>query len=171
MMQVGHAVAGSGPESAIVTTLIGGDETPAGAAFAVALASPSAGHPALLVNLREGLPIRPYTVLVSRSFLANEKMATLFEGPIQAGVAAGMMEAVARAAIPLGGADAWRAVVNVAIDPAATDAGALFENHKAALAAAATLGAVSKPVPEDVLGERANVSNRLWSPSGSPSQP
>lgn len=149
----------------MVTTLIGADETPVGPAFAAALASPGAGHPGLLVVLRDGLPIRPHTALVTRSFLANDKLATLFEGPIQAGVAAGMMEAVGRAVVPLGGADAWRAVVNVFIDPAASDPRALFENHRAAVVAAATMGAVNKPVPEDVLGERANVSNRFFRPS------
>ena len=57
--ELGEAFVGSGPNAAHVNTCSAPRDGPVGAAWATALATPSAGHAPFVVVLHPGLPVKP----------------------------------------------------------------------------------------------------------------
>ena len=53
--------------------------------------------------VRPGLPAKPLTLFVNKAAIAGERHGRLTWGAAQAGVAGGVMDAVAEGAIPAGG--------------------------------------------------------------------
>ena len=70
---------------------------PVGAAWATALATPSAGHAPFMVVAAPNPPVKPMTLFVNKATIASEQHATLTWGPAQAGVASGVIAASAPA--------------------------------------------------------------------------
>jgi 5,6,7,8-tetrahydromethanopterin hydro-lyase len=162
-MELGEAFVGSGAEAAHVNTVLGPREGPVGAAFAAALATPTAGHAPFVAVVRPGLPAKPFTLFVNKAAIAGERHAGLTWGAAQAGVASGVMDAVAAGAIPARDVDALALIAAVWVDPAASDADAVYRNNREATARALGAGRNAEPALADVLAARARPSNPFFS--------
>ena len=155
-MRIGEAFVGSGGEVAHLNVVLGPEDGPVGTAWATALATPTAGHQPFLVVIEPGIPVRPYTLFVSKATLAGETHSKLTWGPAQAGVAAGVADAVAVQHIDGTGV----LIAAVWVDPAAQDADLVFENNRQATREAIG-NAVSGYPPATAAVERRE---RAWNP-------
>jgi 5,6,7,8-tetrahydromethanopterin hydro-lyase len=162
-LEIGEGFAGEGDEAAHLNTVLGRRDGPAGAAFASALATPSAGHVPFLAVLRPNLPVKPLTLFVNKATLAGDAHARLTWGAAQAGVAAGVADAVAEGWIPAGEVDDLVLVAAVWVAPAARDADAVYRNNRAATRAALEAGRRRAPALDAVLAARARPQNPFFS--------
>ena len=160
-IRIGEAFAGDGAEAAHVNVVIG-DRSELGPTFALALASPSAGHTPFVTVLRPGLPVKPVTLFVNKATIADDEHGNLTWGAAQAGVAVGITDAVAASSILADLADDLVAIAAVWVNPQARDAGAVFANNivstRDAVAAALTGGTRAA----DVLAERDGCHNPFF---------
>jgi 5,6,7,8-tetrahydromethanopterin hydro-lyase len=139
-MLIGEAFTGDGVNAAHINTVLGDRAGPVGNAWATALATPRAGHTPFVVVARPNLPVKPMTLFVNKATVAadNERHARLTWGAAQAGVAAGVLDAVRKSVIDGDQADALVLIAAVWVNPQADDEEAVFANN-----AAATLDALS----------------------------
>jgi 5,6,7,8-tetrahydromethanopterin hydro-lyase len=163
-MQVGEGFVGEGPDLAHVNTLVGRRDGPVGAAFATALATPSAGHAPFLVILQPGLPVQPPTLFVNKAAIAGDVHGALTWGAAQAGVAAGVADAVAEGVIRADLVDTLVVVAAVWVNPAATDAAAVEANNRAAIHAALEAGVRGSPPADRVVAARDDAWNPYLRP-------
>jgi 5,6,7,8-tetrahydromethanopterin hydro-lyase len=161
-IQIGEAFVGSGAEAAHLNTVLGPRAGPVGAAWATALATPSAGHAPFVAVVRPGLPAKPLTLFVNKAAIAGERHARLTWGAAQAGVASGVLDAVAAGAIAPAAADALVLIAAVWVDPAAEDADAVYRNNREATRAALEAGRAGKPPLAEVLAARARPANPFF---------
>jgi 5,6,7,8-tetrahydromethanopterin hydro-lyase len=166
-LEIGEGFAGDGHEAAHLNTLLGPRDGPAGAAFATALATPSAGHVPFVVVLRPNLPVKPLTLFVNKATLRDDAHARLTWGAAQAGVAGGVADAVASGCVPPAEADGLVLVAAVWVAPEARDADAVYRNNRAATRAALEAGRRGAPALDDVLAARARPANPFFAPRGS----
>ncbi|MFM8236160.1 MAG: formaldehyde-activating enzyme [Actinomycetota bacterium] len=159
-VQVGEGFAGSGPDAAHVNTVLGPKDGPVGTAWATALATPRAGHVPFVAVLRPNLPVKPMTLFVNKSAIddADSTHARLTWGAAQAGVAAGVVDAVRDGVIPADATETLLLITAVWVDPAAKEEETVYENNREATRAALAAGATGRPTAADVLaaGEPAN---------------
>ncbi len=146
-MNVGEGFAGDGANAAHVNTVIGPKEGPVGTAWATALASPSAGHTPFMVVARPNLPVKPMTLFVNKASIAGDEHGRLTWGAAQAGVAAGVIDAL-RADIV---APDELLIAAVWVNPDADDEEAVFANNRDATRAALQAGHDGRPTVGDVL--------------------
>ncbi|HTF53072.1 MAG TPA: formaldehyde-activating enzyme [Pseudonocardia sp.] len=164
-MQIGESFVGEGADAAHVNTVLGAKDGPAGVAWATALATPRQGHVPFIAVLRPGLPTRPLTLFVNKATIAGDGHATLTWGAAQAGVAAGVADAVHAGAVPAEGADELVLIAAVWVNPAAADADAVYANNRAATAQALAAGAKGTPTLSEVLAARGRPENPFFRPS------
>jgi 5,6,7,8-tetrahydromethanopterin hydro-lyase len=177
-MQIGLGSAGGGAEAAQVTTVLGERSGPVGAAWISALAAPAAGFATVpsafvapfVVVARPGLPVLPPTLFVPRcvdrgagagepahgSAVTVDRLA---RGAVQAGVAEGVIEALATELIDVAQLDRLVLIVTAWIDSRARDEHALHRNHRDATVVALRAGADRSPSLHEVLAARGDVSN------------
>lgn len=165
-VQIGEGMEGSGVSAAHVNTVLGDRNGPIGAAWTSALTSPSQGHAPFVVVAHPGLPVKPLTVFVNKAALASQEHAGLTWGAAQAGVAAGVMEAVSTGVVPAETADVAVAVALVWVDPDATTVhqDAIFANNQVATLAALANGASGRPGAYEVLADPGGVWNPYYQP-------
>jgi len=161
-MEIGEAFVGEGAEAAHLNTVLGPRAGPVGAAWATALATPSAGHTPFVAVLRPGVPAKPFTLFVSKAAITGEGHARLTWGAAQAGVAAGVMDAVAAGAIAAAEVDALALIAAVWVDPAARDAEAVYRNNREATRAALEAGRRRHPPLADALAARERPENPFF---------
>jgi len=161
-MEIGEAFVGSGAEAAHVNTVLGPRSGPVGAAWATALATPRAGHAAFVAVVRPGLPAKPLTLFVNKAAIADERHAGLTWGAAQAGVASGVMDAVAAGDVSPAEVDALALIAAVWVDPEARDADAVYRNNRAATARALAAGCRRQPALAEVLAARAKPENPFF---------
>ena len=118
---IGEAWSGEVPNGSHVNVVVARRGTPTAAAAAGVLASPSATHVPILVCAGAGNLVRPATVLVNRSPLAEERHRRIFWGAAQIGVAQGVLDAVADGAFAGEALDDLVLLVAVWADPEAAD--------------------------------------------------
>ena len=147
---VGEAFVGSGPEAAHLNTVLGTKGGPVEAAFVTALATPRPGHSAFLVVVRPGLPVKPATLFVNKAELAGDDHARLTWGAAQAGVASGVLGAVADGVV-CGDLDDLLLVTAVWVDPRARDERLVYDNNRDATRQALERGAAGGPPLDDLL--------------------
>jgi len=166
LMQIGDGFEGSGPSAAHVNTVLGDRNGPAGIAWATALATPTDKHAPFVVVANPGMPVRPNTLLVNKATLVSEEHGLLHWGPAQAGVAAGVIEAVAAGILPADIADRCVLIAAVWVDPtaSASHVDVIFSNNRVATIAALSAGAANRPSAVDVLGDPGGVWNPFYSP-------
>ena len=82
-----------------------------------ALATPRAGHAAFLTTLRPGVPAKPMTLFVNKATLEEGTHSTMTWGPAQAGVASGVMWAVADGIVPADRVDDLVLIAAVWVNP------------------------------------------------------
>jgi 5,6,7,8-tetrahydromethanopterin hydro-lyase len=166
MIEIGESFVGEGAEAAHVNTVLGPREGPVGAAWATALATPSAGHAPFVVVLRPSLPVKPLTLFVNKAAIAGELHARLTWGAAQAGVAGGVADAVADGAIATDRVDALALIAAVWVDPAARDAALVYRNNRAATRHAIRAGQARLPALGDVLAAREAPWNPFFDSRG-----
>jgi 5,6,7,8-tetrahydromethanopterin hydro-lyase len=163
-MEIGESFVGTGGEAAHLNTILGDRSGPVGQAWATALASPSAGHAPFVVVLQPGLPVVPFTLFVNKARVDGDDHARMTWGPAQAGVAAGVMDAVADGTIDETLAGGLVLIAAVWVDPAARNADLVFANNREATAGALALGRAGLPRPGDVVAQRDAAWNPFYRP-------
>lgn len=141
---VGESFVGSGADAAHVNTVLGAKGGPVETAFVTALATPRAGHAGFLVVLRPGMPVKPATLFVNKAEIAGERHARLTWGAAQAGVASGVLWALADDVVS-GDPDDLLLVAAVWVDPNAEDERRVYDNNRAATRQALECGARAEP--------------------------
>jgi len=165
VMEIGESFVGTGPNAAHVNTVLGGREGPVGAAWATALATPSAGHAPFVAVVQPGLPVKPFTLFVSRARIEGAAHSRLTWGPAQAGVAAGVADAVAAAVVAEDEAEELLLIAAVWVDPGADDADAVFANNREATRSAIVIGRAGLPSARDGVAKRTEAWNPYFRPS------
>ncbi|HET7830612.1 MAG TPA: formaldehyde-activating enzyme [Candidatus Limnocylindrales bacterium] len=150
---IGESFAGSGPNAAHINIVIGRKGGPVETAWTTALATPRAGHIPFLTVLRPNLPVKPMTLFVNKADLREGTHSQLTWGPAQAGVAAGVTQAVADGLVPAGEVDDLLVIVAVWVDWTADDANLVFANNRAATHEAIAAAVRGEPRIEDVVAE------------------
>ncbi|MCW2888922.1 MAG: 5,6,7,8-tetrahydromethanopterin hydro-lyase [Streptosporangiaceae bacterium] len=166
LMQIGESFIGEGAEAAHVNTVLGSRSGPAGTAWATALATPRAGHVPFVAVLRPGLPAKPATLFVNKAAVESETHADLTWGAAQAGVAAGVMDAVAEGVVPEAEADDLVLIAAVWVNPKAAEADLVYANNREATRCALAAGAAGKPLVQDALAARHAPTNPFYTPAG-----
>ena len=165
-MQLGESFVGEGAEAAHVNTVLGDREGPVGQAWATALATPSAGHAPFVVVLQPGLPVVPFTLFVNKVRIDGDDHGRLTWGAAQAGVAAGVTDAIAAGTIDEDHASDLALIAAVWVNPEARDEDLVFANNREATAGALALGRAGLPTAGDVLEQRDAVWNPYFRPPG-----
>jgi len=129
-LQIGESFIGEGVNAAHVNTVLGHRDGPAGVAWATALATPSAGHVPFVTVLRPSLPVKPLTLFVTKAAPAGDEHGLLIWGPAQAGIAAGVADAVADGIIPAEHSDTHALIAAVWVNPGADDADTVYRNNR-----------------------------------------
>ena len=127
---IGESFAGSGPNAAHLNVVIGRKGGPVETAWMTSLATPRAGHVPFLVTLRPNLPVKPATLFVNKADVRGERHETLTWGAAQAGVAAGIAQAVAEDLVPPEEVDDLVVIAAVWVNWTADDEEAVFENNR-----------------------------------------
>jgi len=164
--QIGEAFVGSGPEAAHLNTVLGGKGGPVETAWVTALATPRAGHAAFLTTVRPGIPAKPMTLFVNKATLEHDAHARVTWGPAQAGVASGVLWAVADGIVEAGLVDDLVLIAAVWVDPAAADESLVYDNNRMATREALAAGATRTPTLEAALEYRDRALNAYYLPPG-----
>jgi 5,6,7,8-tetrahydromethanopterin hydro-lyase len=164
-LQIGESFVGDGAHAAHINTVTGHRDGPAGVAWATALATPSSGHVPFVAVLRPSLPVKPLTLFVTKSAPAGDEHGLLIWGPAQAGVAAGVADAVADGSITAEQAETDVVIAAVWVNPSATDADEIYRNNREATRTALANGANGLPRTEDVVAARHTPSNPFYTPA------
>ena len=163
-MEIGESFVGEGADAAHVNTVLGPRSGPVGAAWATALATPTAGHAPFIAVVRPGLPAKPLTLFVNKSAIRGDEHASLTWGAAQAGVASGVADAVSDGVIPRSEVDELVLIAAVWVDPAARDPEAVYQNNREATRAALEAGHTNEPSLDQVLIARALPHNPFFTP-------
>ena len=164
-MEIGECFVGSGAAAAHLNTVLGRRDGPVGQAWATALATPTAGHAPFVVVLRPGLPVVPFTLFVNKARIDGDEHARLTWGAAQAGVAAGVADAVVAGTIAEGSVPSLVVIAAVWVDPLARDAEVVFANNREATAGALALGRAGLPKVADVVAQREVAWNPFFRPA------
>ena len=124
--EFGESFVGSGADAAHINTVLGAKGGPVETAWTTALATPREGHAAFVTILRPGIPAKPMTLFVNKSTVSEPKHSGLTWGPAQAGVASGVMWAVADGVIEATLVDELLLICAVWVSPEAGDEGAIY---------------------------------------------
>jgi 5,6,7,8-tetrahydromethanopterin hydro-lyase len=161
-VQIGESYVGSGANAAHVNTVLGSRTGPAGTAWATALATPTHGHVPFVAVLRPGLPAKPLTLFVNKAEVRGDTHARLTWGPAQAGVAGGVVDAVAEGVIGPDEVDDLVLIAAVWVDWAAADADEVYGNNRAATLGALRAGSRHEPTLDDVVAGGATPWNPFF---------
>jgi 5,6,7,8-tetrahydromethanopterin hydro-lyase len=165
-MQLGESFVGTGVNAAHVNTMLGTRDGPVGVAWATALATPSVGHTPFVVVAHPGLPVQPYTLFVNKATIAGDDHASMTWGPAQAGVAAGVIDALEAEVVTI--AVDLVLVAAVWVDPKADDAEAVFANNREAIYRALVVGVSGLPAEDEVVEAKPDIWNPFFTPRGDP---
>jgi 5,6,7,8-tetrahydromethanopterin hydro-lyase len=154
MSQLGEAAFGNDANAAHVNTVLGHRNGPVGAAWATALATPSAGHAPFVACLRPNMALQPPTLVVSKATTTEPLHQQLLWGAGQAGVASGVLRAVAEGIIPQGDVDDLVLICALWINPQASDADTVYANNAEATYLALRNGSKGLPAIGDLLAAR-----------------
>lgn len=166
VLQIGESFVGDGVNAAHVNTVFGHREGPAGVAWASALATPSAGHVPFVTVLRPSLPVKPLTLFVTKAAPATDAHGLLIWGPAQAGIAAGVAEALADGTITVEQADSHVVIAAVWVNPGADDAETVYANNRLSVHTALVNGSLSLPATDDVIAAKDSPFNPFFTPRG-----
>jgi 5,6,7,8-tetrahydromethanopterin hydro-lyase len=156
--QFGESFIGQGAEAAHINTVLGAKGGPVEAAFATALATPRPGHVAFVTVVRPGLAVKPLTLFVNKAPLneghEGRRHAELTWGAAQAGLASGVLWAVADSVVPPEQVNERLLIAAVWVDPAARNEALVYENNRQAARAALEAGRDGLPALDEVLSVR-----------------
>ena len=165
-MRIGESFVGEGANAAHVNTVLGDRDGPVGVAWATALATPRPGHTPFVAVVVPGTPVKPLTLFVNKATIDGAEHGTLTWGAAQAGVACGVADAVSEGIISEADADALVLIAAVWVNPAASDAGLVYGNNRAATREALRAGASGLPALAEVLKAREHPANPFFTAPG-----
>jgi 5,6,7,8-tetrahydromethanopterin hydro-lyase len=165
-MRIGESFVGEGGNAAHVNTVLGDRDGPVGVAWATALATPRPGHTPFVAVVVPGTPVKPLTLFVNKATIDGAEHGTLTWGAAQAGVACGVADAVSEGIISEADADRLVLIAAVWVNPAASDAGLVYANNRAATREALRAGASGLPALADVLSAREHPANPYFTLPG-----
>jgi len=165
-MHIGESFIGEGANAAHVNTVLGDRDGPVGVAWATALATPRPGHTPFVAVVVPGIPVKPMTLFVNKATIDGAEHGTLTWGAAQAGVASGVADAVSEGIISEADADRMVLIAAVWVNPAASEAGLVYANNRAATREALRAGASGLPPLADVLGARDRPANPYFAAPG-----
>jgi 5,6,7,8-tetrahydromethanopterin hydro-lyase len=145
-----------------VNTVLGRKGGPVETAWATALATPRLGHIPFVTVLRPNMPVKPATLFVNKADIRGDRHAELTWGAAQAGVARGVLEAVAEGTVPVGEVDDLLLITAVWVDWAADDEEAVYLANVEATRGALAAGAEGRPAIEELLGLRGEPANPFF---------
>ncbi len=145
-----------------MNTVLGRKGGPVETAWATALATPRQGHIPFVAVLRPNMPVKPATLFVNKADIRGDRHAELTWGAAQAGVAQGVLEAVADGTIPAGEVDDLVLIAAVWVDWAADDEEAIYSGNVEATREALAAGAEGRPAIEELLGLRGEPANPFF---------
>ena len=157
---IGESFVGDGADAAHVNVVLGPRDGPAGTAWATALATPRAGHVPFVAVVRPGLAVQPPTLFGNKAASEPGRHADLTWGAAQAGVAAGVADAVAEGLVHAAQVGELALIAAVWVDPAADDDQAVFANNREATLTALRNARDGAPPVDDVLAAR----HQPWNP-------
>jgi 5,6,7,8-tetrahydromethanopterin hydro-lyase len=160
--EFGESFVGEGAEAAHVNTVLGAAGGPLETAWVTALATPRKGHAAFVATVQPGVAVRPFTLFVNKAAIEGARHAALTWGAAQAGVAAGVMAAVAEGTIGEGEANELLLVAAVWVNPEATDERAVFDNNRTATTEALRAGRAGRPSVAEALAARHEPFNAYY---------
>lgn len=163
-MQIGESFVGEGVNAAHINTVYGHREGPVGVAWATALATPSQGHVPYVAVVQPSIPAKPMTLFVTKAAPGSDQHGTMIWGPAQAGVASGVMDAVAAGALKVEDLDNSCIIAAVWVNPGADDAEQVYKNNREATRTALINGAASLPNLVDTAAAAMRPSNPYFSP-------
>lgn len=163
MIHIGEAFEGAGSDVAHINLILG-PKAELGQAYALAAASPGPGHIPFQAVVRPNLPAAPATLFIAKAVLKDAAHERMTWGPAQAGVAAGITEALLAGALPPIADEQWVAIALVWVDPAASDAEAVYRNNRAATLAAAHRAIEGGPSREALAEGLQAVANPFYTP-------
>jgi 5,6,7,8-tetrahydromethanopterin hydro-lyase len=161
-VQIGEAFIGDGVDAAHVNTVLGERGGPVGTAWATALATPRAGHVPFVAVVQPGLAVQPMTLFVNKAPIEPGLHADLTWGAAQAGVAAGVANALAAGVVDRDHAGELVVIAAVWVNPAAEDEDAVFANNRDATLEALRNGRDGAPLVEAVLAARSDPWNPFF---------
>lgn len=161
-MASGESFIGEGAEAAHINTILGRRNGPVGTAWATALATPSQGHTPFVAVVKPGIPAKPMTLFVNKAPIGNPQHGTLTWGAAQAGVAAGVADAVAAGHIDAADCDELVLIAAVWVNPEASDAELVYTNNRVAMLTAIRASLEGLPQINDVLAARHQPSNPYY---------
>ncbi|SFB07472.1 5,6,7,8-tetrahydromethanopterin hydro-lyase [Amycolatopsis marina] len=161
-VQIGESFIGEGAEAAHVNTVLGPRDGSVGTAWAGALAGPNPGHQPFVAILRPGLPVKPLTLFVNKATISEHDHGLLHWGPAQAGIAAGVADAVADGVVRAEQVDELALIAAVWVNPAAKDPDLVYRNNREAVRTALNAGAAREPDLDRVLQARARPHNPFY---------
>ncbi len=143
--------------------MLGAKGGPVETAFGTALATPRPGHVAFVTVIRPALAVKPLTLFVNKAPLADgpagRRHAELTWGAAQAGVASGVLWAVADGVVRRADVDALLLLAAVWVDPDAVVEALVYENNRQATRAALEAGRDRRPALDDLLDVRDAARN------------
>lgn len=164
-MLIGESYIGEGGNAAHVNTVLGDRDGPVGAAWAMAIATPSAGHARFVAVAQPGIAAVPPVLFVNKAAITAPGHGTMTWGPAQAGVAAGVALALAEGVIDRARVAEQVLIAAVWVDPAADDADAVFANNRTATREALRNGLAGGPDPEAFLAAARSPWNPFYRPA------
>jgi 5,6,7,8-tetrahydromethanopterin hydro-lyase len=159
---IGEGFAGSGQNAAHLNTVLGRKGGPVETAWATALATPRQGHVPFVVVLRPNLAVKPLTLFVNKASIEGGRHADLTWGAAQAGVAQGVLGAVADGILPADEVDDLLLIAAVWVDWAADDEEAVYENNVEGTRDALASAAGSRPDLDELLRLRDEPENPFF---------
>jgi 5,6,7,8-tetrahydromethanopterin hydro-lyase len=160
--EFGEAFVGEGAEAAHVNTVLGPLGGPVETAWVTALATPRPGHVPFVATVVPGTAVRPFTLFVNKATIEGERHAALTWGAAQAGVAAGVMEAVAEGTVSEAEVPGLLLIAAVWVNPRADDDDAVFVNNTEAALRALRAGREDRPAVADALAARHAPANAFY---------
>jgi 5,6,7,8-tetrahydromethanopterin hydro-lyase len=160
--QFGEAFVGAGPNAAHLNTVLGARGGPVEAAWTTSLATPTVGHQRFVTVARPGVPVKPFTLFVPKAEVRPGSHETMTWGAAQAGVAGGVVDAVAGGVVERGLVDLLLLIAAVWVDPTADDADEVYANNRAATLGALEAGAARSPALDEVLDAGRDPRNPFY---------
>ncbi|MEU9480472.1 formaldehyde-activating enzyme [Streptomyces sp. NPDC048191] len=144
-MDIGESFIGEGPNGARITTVVGPRSGPVGTAWAAALATCSREPAPFLAAVRPGVPVQPMTLFISKVPVISRWHGEMILGPAQAGVAAGVADAVLHNVIPECEVDLLVILASVWVSSAAGAPDQVYANSREASHQALSNGSARLP--------------------------
>ena len=129
-------------------------ESPAGIAFANALARQSAGHSSLLAVLEPNLAVKPATVMITKVTIKGAKQAVQMFGPAQYAVSKAVADSLAEGVIPKDQADKLCIVCGVFIHWDAADNAKIYKYNYDATKLAIRRAMRGEPKMDEIISKK-----------------